>query len=339
LGVSGMPLQTRARSIGRTALERSSVRGAMGIVHSIFPSAVNILTRDNHLISVVSSRVGRGPINLVADLPDRAPMSSMGLEEGDDVWSEGAALVVPDRVVISTEGASVYQPERSFGHALLPASGIENNLTAMLRYARVRGRSAVAEYVMRQLPDTPPGRSEQSGRPAPSSFGGGLSTEMQVDSFAGAALPRVSDFLLAVQERSYPRIRMSASNLIGLGPGLTPSCDDILAGFMASLRFAEENRIIAGDHITRVIEEIASCVPNRTTILSEEYLMHAAVGEANEPVVSLLQRILTAGPGEVRSATRRLLSVGASSGTEIALGILLGLRIALGRRIALGVAA
>ncbi len=263
----------------------------------------------------------------------------MGVERGDSVRKCRAGLIIPNRVVISTEGAPTYCPEKCFGTSLLRAPEIENNLTGVLRYVRMHGRSAVADYLMRHLPGRFRGRLDREGHPARGSPQGRFRTGKEADPFGRSALPHLSGVLLTIHARNYPEIRRSAANLVGLGAGLTPSADDILAGLIVSLRLAEENRIAEGDHVARVVDEITSCVPNRTTALSEEFLMHAAVGEANEPVMDLLKRILTAGPGEVRSATRRLLAVGETSGTEIALGIWLGIQLALDTRIACGVAA
>jgi hypothetical protein len=105
---------------------------------------------------------------------------------------------------------------------------------------------------------------------------------------------------------------------------------------MVSLRLMAENRMIPRLHIARVLREISRSVPGKTTLLSEEYLMHAAMGQGNEPVMRLMRRILTAGPRQVRDATRRLLMVGETSGTDIVFGILLGCELALDAHRAMG---
>ncbi len=65
-------------------------------------------------------------------------------------------------------------------------------------------------------------------------------------------------------------------SLAGLGPGLTPSGDDVLAGYVAGLVLLHGLRKRA----MRIAEE---AVP-RTTSLSATLLRHAAIGEVPEPV-------------------------------------------------------
>jgi len=84
--------------------------------------------------------------------------------------------------------------------------------------------------------------------------------------------------------------------LAGMGPGLTPSGDDVLAGYVAGLVLLHGMRKKA----TRIAEEAAA----RTTSLSATLLRHAALGEVPEPVHILLAT------GDVRP----LLSFGHSSG-------------------------
>jgi uncharacterized protein DUF2877 len=84
--------------------------------------------------------------------------------------------------------------------------------------------------------------------------------------------------------------------LAGLGPGLTPSGDDVLAGYVAGLVLLHGMRKKAA----RIAEDAAA----RTTSLSATLLHHAALGEVPEPVHILLAT------GNVRP----LLSFGHTSG-------------------------
>lgn len=319
--MTSVPLILKANSIGRTAADRIAGEGEIGRVHSIFSTVVNVVTPDEHLISLVDRRVGKGPINIVTDMPKPIDLTSVGLRRGDSTWREDGALVVGNQgLVISLRGASVYSIRKYFGGSLLSIREMQNNMTVALGHAfqhgRIEGTGQLMEHLFASLPP---------------SFG-----MVKLGPFARAALPHLSDLVLAIWERNYLQIRRSAANLVGLGLGLTPSADDTLAGLMASLKLIAENQMSDGSHIARVIEEITSCVPGRTTLLSEEYLMHAALGEANEPVMKLIQQIMTAGPYEVRRATGRLLAVGETSGTDIVLGILLGFKLTLDDRYGLG---
>jgi hypothetical protein len=101
--------------------------------------------------------------------------------------------------------------------------------------------------------------------------------------------------------------------LLGSGSGLTPSGDDVLAGFLVGSRSfgvpADELRaaVLAG-------------APGATTDLSATLLWHAARGESIPPVDSLL-RALAADPAGVDESLAAVLRVGHSSGVALATGV------------------
>jgi hypothetical protein len=86
------------------------------------------------------------------------------------------------------------------------------------------------------------------------------------------------------------------SAFAGLGPGLTPAGDDLLAGYIAGLVLLHVQR----NKATRLAEDAAA----RTGSLSATLLRHAALGEVPEPVHNLL----------ATGDARPLLSFGHSSG-------------------------
>ncbi|HUZ30827.1 MAG TPA: DUF2877 domain-containing protein, partial [Xanthobacteraceae bacterium] len=80
----------------------------------------------------------------------------------------------------------------------------------------------------------------------------------------------------------------SIENLIGLGPGLTPSGDDFIGGLMVALHylgFAEIAATIAG-----AVLPIAS---RDTNTISAQLLRCAATGQAASTLFDILKAILT----------------------------------------------
>lgn len=103
--------------------------------------------------------------------------------------------------------------------------------------------------------------------------------------------------------------------LLGLGDGLTPVGDDVVAGWLVTARAAGRDpapiaRAVAGD-------------ADRTTTLSATLLAHAVEGECLPELRSLLLELRAGRDPE--AAVERLAEVGHSSG----LGMLLGAHLAL----------
>lgn len=114
-----------------------------------------------------------------------------------------------------------------------------------------------------------------------------------------------------------------AERLVGLGPGLTPAGDDLLAGALATLRL-----LGAGGQADALAAEVAARA-SRTTALSAALLACAAQGQVAQPAADVLRAL--AGGRTLEPAVAALLRVGHTSGRDLAAGILLGARLVLGR--------
>jgi Protein of unknown function (DUF2877) len=108
----------------------------------------------------------------------------------------------------------------------------------------------------------------------------------------------------------------AAMALLGRGDGLTPSGDDVLAGWMVA-------RYATGRALTPVVDVVLTEAADRTTRLSATLLRRAAEGEAIRVCRDLLLS-LRSGSG-VDEARDRLLRIGHTSGAALAVGISLGL--------------
>lgn len=99
--------------------------------------------------------------------------------------------------------------------------------------------------------------------------------------------------------------------LIGRGPGLTPSGDDMLTGMMAVF--------IAAQKPIHLFLPPEDQLISLTTSVSCCYLNSARVGEFSTPVLKVMHRLQSG--CFASSAIRRLLAVGHTSGADIVLGI------------------
>lgn len=112
--------------------------------------------------------------------------------------------------------------------------------------------------------------------------------------------------------------------LVGLGSGLTPAGDDVLAGALVTLRAVER-----GGHAAAggVASELARAAARRsTTTLSAALLQDAGRGWCVPELAHFLAAL--DGRGELRGTTPRLLAVGHSSGAALAHGAVLVLTAA-----------
>jgi hypothetical protein len=137
---------------------------------------------------------------------------------------------------------------------------------------------------------------------------------------SGARTDRLAE-LLAGHPAPVP-VDGEVGDLLGLGPGLTPAGDDVLAGLLVGLHHRPDLR-------GPLAAEVARLAPTRTTALSAALLRHAAAGHAVPMLTAVADALTGAGEdGDLETALSRLLAVGDSSGTALAHGLLRAGRIA-----------
>lgn len=143
-----------------------------------------------------------------------------------------------------------------------------------------------------------------------------LADEEPSDPYAKKAKTLAREMLLALTKNDTDGLCRSAGRLIGLGGGLTPSGDDVICGALYALRYCESTRAEAA-----LLADAVQKAKNNTNIISRRYLESAANGEYFGLVADLINAMC--GDGDIESALDALLTVGSSSGGDIAAGILL----------------
>lgn len=112
----------------------------------------------------------------------------------------------------------------------------------------------------------------------------------------------------------------AVAGLMGLGIGLTPLGDDVLAGWLATG--------VATQHVALgpIRSAVALSAQQRTTTLSATLLAYAARGECVPAFRSLLGGMATGDPGPVEQSLEDVLVIGDTSGLGLVLGALTALQ-------------
>jgi len=303
-----------ATSIGVAALSRLE-RDGVGTIEGSYRDALNV-NFARGMVSFVRDHVQKGPINVGLRLPpDMLDMSSLGLKAGGEVKVRGGSVELGGGLEVTLAPAELYAPDTHFNKEIGSEAEIADNLDVMVRTAIEHGNTTGLGSLLALILDE--ASSLNSG---------------PLNMFALAGLRR-----LARVENAYGRgergdIAGAVRDCIGLGPGLTPSSDDALAGMILACLLFEANRGIENGParvLARAIEEGAI---GRTTPLSQEYLAQAARGRGGEVAMALCEELFTGAPASVERETLRMLALGESSGTDTVVGIAIGTMLSIGRR-------
>lgn len=107
-----------------------------------------------------------------------------------------------------------------------------------------------------------------------------------------------------------------AAQLIGLGPGLTPSGDDYLGGVLLALRWL--GRGAQADSLWRWLEPRLAA---RTSAISAAHLGAAAAGEVHEALHEVLENLCAWQVPDLHPSLARLDAVGHTSGWDALAGV------------------
>ncbi len=117
-------------------------------------------------------------------------------------------------------------------------------------------------------------------------------------------------------------VEETVQSLIGLGPGLTPSGDDILAGMLAGL-LMQGDRAIFETVAPLVFKSVKSS--DSTSMVSRQFLLYATKGIFIGEMLMLHHRLLLS--RSVDSIVDRIASMGHSSGIDYLKGLMLAISI------------
>jgi hypothetical protein len=277
---------------GDTRLLQALHRGDHGgRVHGTFARAINVETREGALWTLACRALGDGPGALVVDAAEFQPF---GVACGDGVSLHGSTLMVGERLSIALDGVRPWE-------CVLPRwPDDDSRVAANLARAKRELETRLAASAREQMP---------------------------LAAHASARLAGHVDALVAaLREHDVDALAERAANMIGLGPGLTPSGDDVLVGLLAALHVPGA----PGEALRGIGLRIAKDAAGGTNAVSAAVLREAAQGRVREPIVVLLRALLHGGPDAVSRALGTVFAIGATSGADIATGVACALEAQLG---------
>ncbi len=278
----------------------------IGTVHSVFNKATNIIF-DEILLSLLSDELPCMP-NSVRLRSDVTAELLPNLQPGMKVCIGNDTLVIPNcNFSFHLSDTPLWEPRPD-------VTMYEWNRETVAQHSRL-----LTQFLAKKQP--------QDGL-APLVGSLLLQKPPQETPLSRMARSKLRLLVQASWRQNIARIEEATLGLAGLGPGLTPSGDDVLGGFAAIMTLLSPQ--LSADSISRkhIASTIAAVAKPRTTKLSAVLLEFASRGEVSEQFGTLLLslNLPTQEFETVQKATDRVLAFGASSGGDILLGMLLGLR-------------
>ena len=286
---------TRSGAIAREVLAEAGEIRVLAVFERTF-----YLACPHGIVCIGPPDLVAGPINVGAQAIDHNPWSGPAVAIDDEGEIADGLAMIGDTLSIDVAGGATWHPSpfpafdpniaqqgisalrRAVGPAA-PEEGLASLIFGATGHApRALSPARAASAPITQLRDT-------------------LPEVLRMDRWSAAAL-------------------RGATLLIGLGPGLTPSGDDIVGGLMLALTAAGRDGL--RDDLWHAL------APELDALTSPPSAMHlsaAADGMAAAPVHDLLGDILTGGTPDMPARLAAVADLGHTSGWDICAGAVLGL--------------
>ncbi len=310
-----------AESIGYAALDVLHGSRKAGRVHSIFDGAVNIEFRKNSLIGIIKDKNYISPTTILLKIPKNKSFRSLALLADMKVRVKNNSLIFGDDTVeVSLARADTWVPP-------------ELDLKTSIDLMRVGLNLMVLKNEIFKSPSmeglVPLLRNLEMYGPVH------VFLRSPGEGFSEKARPYIETIMWGLYTGNIDLIIECALSIFGLGPGLTPSCDDFLGGLMLALLIggkaliSERKRELS--YHKRVCRALYGASKGKTTIYGENFLKGAQRGEAPKAIIDLIHSFLTKDIKEVKNAASTVVAMGETSGADIAIGIFYGMRFLLSK--------
>jgi hypothetical protein len=285
--------------VGRAVREA----GWGGEILAVFPHSCYLLDENGAICALVEERAGNGPLNLV--IPPAAPNTFQHLSVGDTVKSTGEVLMLSDSLDVGLAGARLWDPK--------PYAVLEGDAD---RFRRALG--SLFETATNHSPET------SLARLLPYLQDEDLPDPLQRVGHFPRSHALMGGLVESLGRRNRRSLKVVTSSMAGLGPGLTPACDDFLAGVLLALAVRQQQQ--ADPELVEIAHMLVETAAPRTGEISAAYLKAAHAGEAHERWHHLLSALAAGDAGSIEETAKSVMEAGETSGADMLAGFLAAMR-------------
>lgn len=299
-------IQINAISISSAVVKILSRRSFQGKVAGVYIRSGNFKFGD-FLVTVSDVSQKNLPYGILCDL---SGIDLQGVLQGDDAAEiDSRQLIVRDRFFeVSLKSASIWDPEFYLPIKASNIPIIKQNLKQLVHQIDMENNPDGLVPLFKLIPVL------MNAEAYPESGASSLSQK---------AFEALTLIISAIRDTDEQMLQKGSTQLVGLGIGLTPSGDDILAGLFAALIITSK-----ADYRNWVLETLGKLLPQiegLTNDISINYLKGVSQGYFPERVSNLISAMITSKSfAAVQPPLQDMLNWGHTSGYEITLGLVIG---------------
>lgn len=293
-------------SIGAPIEELLAQSGRVGTVFAVFRRSCYLESGSGQVFCLADQQLGEGPLTMRVELSSNTTLGDLGITEGCHLERDGVDLRLGRASFFTTAETAIWEPD-PIGKMALPGEILRRLDTLVNRVGLLSPPDGLGDII--------PHAADLAN--------GDLLSFDSINTTAGLAMPRLRRLSEGLAHSGLEAIDQAVAGLLGLGPGLTPSGDDLLGGMLVALRGMPD----AASHPS--VDALAACVTRyaavKTNRISSAMLEQSAQGYSSAAQHDLLRCLLGAQsrPGTSKTALD-LVRTGHTSGWDALAGILLG---------------
>lgn len=290
-----------------------------GYIHSVFDRACNILEEEDNLISILFNDKPMYPLSITIE--NQNSFLGLGINHGTEVIINDKQIVFRDLdLEIDLTDAEIWSGKFVVGETPVSEKDVIEKLYFIENYIYQFGNhGGLAPLIFNletYIKELKPFKE----------------LDLKMNFYCLFILEKFLNFITTVKTGDKKEISKATNEIIGFGPGLTPSIDDLISGFMLALIYLGS---YYGHNTQKAVElnrAIINGVGDRTTKISKKMLEFASYGETSEDINMLLKTIFYKPiNNNFNKRIANILSLGETSGTDLLCGIYLGCKIMLNK--------
>lgn len=286
---------------------------AIGSIHSVFDNAINI-SSGKYLVTLLTAEKPIVPFGIVLNTAKNYSFCDTNLTEATEILFNAQNIVAKDYTFeINIANTPKWNSEILLPQYICSRSELSENIrllaNTLVAIGNLSGIGVLVKYLASKLP-----LIETLKFP-----------ESEPDSGHIFIQKRFLNFVDSLISKDLSKIKDAASQVIGFGTGLTPYMDDFICGIMIA-------NVYLGHHYKKDLSKIYNLnnilienISGKTTLISEKMLENAVFGKTSEHINTLVMLMFDKPNAKIMSlALSDVLEFGETSGTDTALGILVG---------------
>ena len=286
-----------------------------GYISSVFSTLFTVLTQEGELIYFLNNKKYMSPMSIVVE--DLGSFKDLNLTPDTKVIFEQDKISIDShKIEIELDDAETWSSDIELLSSKTTERLIDSNLKiieeSVYKHGKYEGFAPLIFNIGQYIDELKPLSDLTINNNVYSSF----------------ISEKIIEFVFEIVNDDMEHIGKTSSEFLGFGPGLTPSSDDFLCGFMIALVYFGTYYKLDLEKIYKFNQILLSETEMDKEEISHDLLKHYAEGRSQKMIKILVNSVLfEEDEEEMCQSIRETISYGDISGTDMVCGVYVGGRL------------